>query len=115
MPASGRSRADENRRIRQEALREQLSNQGHVQHVIDLVRKVEALADQEEGEPSAARIGAYRTAIDGRMKLINKFLPDLKASEIDMSLSDRRSIDEYSAAELAAIASGGAAGDSEAD
>ncbi len=63
-----------NRQVRQEQLREQLAAQGHLQHVIDLVSKVET---NEEPE----KLQAYKLVIDTKLKLINKFLPDLKAME----------------------------------
>jgi hypothetical protein len=70
-----RSRADENRKIRQEALREQLANQGHVQHAVDLIDKIESAEDSFE-------VQKYKAAFDSRMRLVAKYVPDLKASEI---------------------------------
>lgn len=72
------TRAAKNRRIRQEALREQLSSQGHVQHIIDLVKKI----GDEAGEIDKPMIDRYKIVIDTKLKLINKYLPDLKATEI---------------------------------
>jgi len=78
MPASGVSRAQQNRRIRQEALREQLANGGHLQHVIDLASK---LADLDTNlEPN--EVQRLKAAIDAKMKLVNKYLPELKATEL---------------------------------
>jgi hypothetical protein len=72
------TRAQSNRRIRQEALRAQLESQGHVQHVIDILSKVE--------KPSAPLesidIQRYKLIVDTKLKLINKYLPDLKSIEI---------------------------------
>ena len=39
----GLTKAQSNRAVRQEALRDQLSAQGHVQHVIDLAEKLSQL------------------------------------------------------------------------
>ena len=69
--------AAKNKKIRQEALREQLSAQGHVQHVIDISNK---LSDQHLELESSA-IQALRASADIKIKLINKYLPDLKAIE----------------------------------
>lgn len=75
---SGESRANANRRIRQEALREQLSNQGHVQHVVDNINKIEDLG----GDLDSNEVNRLKIATEQRLRLINKYLPDLKSSEI---------------------------------
>jgi len=69
---------DKNRRIRQEALREQLSNGGHVQHVVDIAKKL------YDGylELEATNIAALKAAADIKLKLIGKYIPDLKSVEI---------------------------------
>ena len=72
------TRANQNRKIRQEALREQLAGQGHVQQVIVNIKKLE-----EQGaamEPQETQAVKYAT--DARLKLINKYLPDLKSTEL---------------------------------
>jgi len=70
--------AAKNKRIRQEALREQLSSQGHLQHVIDLCDK---LGDEgEKIEP--LMIQRYSKVIDTKLALIKKYCPDLKAVEL---------------------------------
>jgi len=66
-----------NRRIRQEALREQLSNQGHLQHVVDILGEIQG-AELMENE----KLSRLKVVIDTKMKLINKYLPDLKSTEI---------------------------------
>lgn len=72
------TREQSNRRIRQEALREQLSSQKHVEHVIDLLKKVE-----EPPTPlDTLDLQRYKLVIDTKMKLINKYLPDLKSTEL---------------------------------
>lgn len=72
------NKAAKNKAIRQEALREQLSAQGHVQHVIDIASKL------NEGHLSleSSAIQALRAAADIKLKLINKYLPDLKSVEM---------------------------------
>ena len=76
--ADTRTRAQTNRAIRQEAIREQLANGGHLQHIIDLVGKVEDADTQID----ATMVARYRLAIDTRLALIKKYLPDLKGLEI---------------------------------
>jgi|TARA_R110000803_G_scaffold80715_4_gene146561 hypothetical protein len=70
--------AAKNKRIRVEALREQLSNGGHVQHIIDIAGKLsDGYLDLE-----TSNIAALKAAADIKLKLINKYLPDLKAIEM---------------------------------
>lgn len=79
----GVSRGQQNKRIRQEALREQLSAQGHVQHVIDIANK---LSDLEE-DLDALAIQRLKAAADIKKGLISKYLPDLKQTEIEGHIS----------------------------
>ena len=78
MPESGTTRKNANRALRQENLREQLSAQGHVQHVIDISNKLSDLDDPLEPVESTR----LKAAADIKLKLINKYLPDLKAMEV---------------------------------
>ena len=74
----GASTATKNKAIRKEALREQLSAQGHVQHVIDISNKLSSGYLELE----SANVAALKAAADIKLKLINKYLPDLKAVEM---------------------------------
>jgi len=74
---SGNSRAAQNKKIRQEALREQLSNGGHIQHVIELASKL----SNPDSSLESTDIQRFKAAADIKLKLINKYLPDLKAVE----------------------------------
>ena len=69
--------AAKNKAIRQEALREQLVNGGHLQHVVDIAKKL------NDGHLSleSSQIQALRASADIKLKLIGKYLPDLKAIE----------------------------------
>lgn len=71
---TGVTRAAANKKVRQEALREQLASQKHVEHVIDNINKLE----NPDIEVDTQRL---KVAIDARLKLINKYLPDMKAIE----------------------------------
>ena len=73
----GISRAEQNRAIRQEALREQLSQGKHIEHVIDIAKKLEDLDD----ELKVPEINRLKAAADIRMKLIDKYLPSIKVYE----------------------------------
>lgn len=66
------------RAVRQEALREQLAAQGHIQHVIDIINKV----SDENCHIETEMVARYKIAIDAKLKLINKYCPDLKQAEI---------------------------------
>ena len=68
-----------NKKIRQEALREQLAAQGHVQHVIDIADKLQEPLEELNKDD----ITRLKAAADIKLKLINKYLPDLKAIEIE--------------------------------
>jgi len=70
-----------NKKIRQEALREQLCNQGHVQQVIVNVEKLETQGVSME----STELQALKAATDIRLKLISKYLPDLKQAEIEIN------------------------------
>lgn len=71
------TRAQANRKVRQEALREQLEAQGHVQHVVDILDKVNDPAVSIESD----MLQRHKLVIDTKLKLINKYLPDLKSVE----------------------------------
>lgn len=77
-----RSRAEANRNMRQDALREYLKERGSVQHLLDLIEKLEAL---EPTHPDFDKdLAKYDKAISQRQKLLGKYMPDLKASEIKL-------------------------------
>ena len=73
----GTTAANKNRSVRKEALREQLSAQGHVQHVVDILYEIKDLRkdlDQQD-------LARYKVVLDTKLKLISKYLPDLKSVE----------------------------------
>jgi len=72
------TRAQLNRKVRQEALRQQLETQGHLQHIVDLLDKIQDPEERIESD----MINRYKMTIDTKLKLLNKYLPDLKAQEI---------------------------------
>ena len=69
---------DRNRRIRQEALWEQLSQGKHVEHVIEIANKIA----NETLELDALMVQRLKAAAEIKCKLISKYLPDLKAVEV---------------------------------
>ena len=73
-----RTRSQRNRAIRQDATREQLAAKGLIQHVLELVKKINDATEPLE-------IAKYKAAAEIQLKLINKFLPDLKSTELNIS------------------------------
>jgi len=78
MPESGVSRANKNRAIRQDALREQLANKGLLQQVLENAAKIQDL----NNDLGPAEVQRLKTASELQLKLVNKYLPDVKAVEI---------------------------------
>lgn len=70
--------AAKNRRIRQEALRDYLESRGLIEHIIDLVDKI----DNEANEIPRDLLERYQISINTRLKLVSKYLPDLKQTEL---------------------------------
>lgn len=82
------SHASNNRRVKQEELRDQLSTGGHLQHVLEMVGKV---AD-ENVAIDRDMVERYKVAIATKLKLIGKYLPDLKQVEIEGEINSGRPI-----------------------
>ena len=72
------TRAQSNKKVRQEALRDQLANGKHVEHVIDLVNKLQEPAE----DFSALDLQRNKLIIDTKLALIKKYLPDVKQVEM---------------------------------
>ena len=94
MTGRGISRANANRKVRQDALREQLSKQKHVEKVVDNLNKLGDL----DNEMDQIQVQRLKAANERHLKLIAKYLPDTKAVEIDLHGS--LSISDLSDAEL---------------
>lgn len=73
-----KTRAQQNRAIRQEALREQLSTQKHFEKAIDIAREIRELAPTIE----TSHLNALKASADIHLKIGNKYLPDLKSAEL---------------------------------
>jgi hypothetical protein len=78
MAHDDRNHATRRRHERQEALRDYLSNRGKLDHVLDNIEKMES----EGGEMEAQQLTAIKYATDARVKLLNKYLPDLRHTEL---------------------------------
>jgi hypothetical protein len=66
------------RAMRQEQLRTYLSEKCRLEHVIDNIIKME----KEGAHMENNELNAMKYATDARIKLISKYLPDLKSQEI---------------------------------
>jgi len=77
-----RTEVNLSRQIRQESLRELLEKQGHLQHILKLADDLAGL----DTELDALQIQRLRAVIDTKLKLLNKYLPDLKAVEVSGTL-----------------------------
>ena len=77
--ASSNTRASLNRKVRQEALRDQLQAQGHVQHVVEILDNLR----NEEHKLADDMLPRLKLVVDTKLKLIGKYLPDLKQTEIE--------------------------------
>jgi hypothetical protein len=75
-----KTRAVKNREIRQDNLREWLSKKCTLQHLFDNIIKIEELDIESDSFINA--LNKYKVANEQRLKLINKYLPELKATEI---------------------------------
>ena len=73
-----RTRAQHIKAERQESLRELLSSQGHLQHIVELHSK---LIDAEN-KMDALMVQRVRIVIDSKHKLLDKYLPTEKPSDI---------------------------------
>ncbi len=73
----GQTRADANRKIRREALRDKLEAMGLVQQVSETATK---LADLNQ-EMDTVEVQRLRAANEARFKLISKYLPDAKEDQ----------------------------------
>lgn len=80
-----KTRAQTNREIRQEALRDQLKAKGLVQQALESIKKMEELQviiDSDDGAIAGQfELQKLKAANEHRLKLINKVFPDLKAVE----------------------------------
>lgn len=71
---------NKNRRMRQEALREQISQQKHHEHLLDIVNKI-----MDEGqEITPEMMQRYKVVIDAKFKLMAKYIPDLKQADFNI-------------------------------
>lgn len=76
--ADKRNTQTRQRQVRQEALRDFLANQKHIEHVERIIKK---LLDMGE-DMTRLEVKRYEVALNSKFKLINKYLPDLRSTEV---------------------------------
>lgn len=80
------TRGQSNRRVRQEALRQWLSEKCTAQHLIDNLEKIEGL--DPASEVFVNELNKYKVANDQRLKVMNKYIPDLKQADLEVTGED---------------------------
>ena len=70
------TRANRNRKVRQDALRDQLSKQKHVEEVIEIAKEL----GKSTTEPKD--VTRLKVKADLHLALIKKYIPDLKQMEL---------------------------------
>lgn len=74
------STAARNRKLRQDTLREYITERGSVQYLFDLIEKIEQL--DPDSSTFTNDLAKYKAALDARIKMVGKYLPELKATEL---------------------------------
>ena len=90
-----KTRAQENRAIRQEALRESLAAGGHIQHVVDISNKLCELSN----ELDSSDVTRLKAAADIKLKLVDKYLASLQSVESKVTTVNK-TVKEMTDAEL---------------
>jgi len=98
------TKANINRRVRQDQLREWLSKKCTAQHLVDNLEKIEDL--DPKAETFCNNLAKYKVANDQRLKILNKYLPDLKSEEVFDGLKIDKEVEEISDERLQAILAG---------
>jgi len=75
-----KTKAQQNRAIRQEALREWLSKKCTAQHLVDNLEKIEKLDPSVDNFRNS--LDKYKVANEQRLKILGYYLPTLKGIEL---------------------------------
>lgn len=71
------------RAVRQDELRAKLAAGGHLQYAIENIEKIEALKySVKTALKRSFELSKYKIAAELRLRIVNKYLPDLKAMEL---------------------------------
>jgi len=74
----GATVAAKNRKVRREELRAYLAERGKLDYILDNIEKIENL----DTNLDVNELNRLKTANDQRIKLLSKYLPDVKAVEV---------------------------------
>lgn len=80
-----RTEAQKQRALKQDELRRLLSERCRIQHVIENIEKIEDVSgknDPNNATMEAAEVNRLVKANEQRIRLLNKYLPDLKSIEL---------------------------------
>lgn len=80
MPKQGQTVKQANRAVRQETLREYLSEKGKLEYIFDNLKKIEGL--DSESTTFKNELDKYKEANAQRIKLLGYYLPTLKGVEV---------------------------------
>lgn len=80
MAKSGQSTAQARTDLNREEIRLKLQAGGYVQYVVASIDKLKDLDPEDKSTPVA--ITQQKAVIDSYLKLVNKYLPDLRSTEI---------------------------------
>lgn len=84
----------------QEVMRERIKGQQHLNHIVKNIKRLENL--KEELDPT--QVNRLKIATDHHFKILGKILPDIKATEINVTGSiDHKRVDELSTDDLKRI------------
>ena len=74
---------DKRRAILHEEIRLKIAAGNHHTHAVKIIGELEELGRRDEGVAiQSNRIGALKAALDGRLRLLDKCIPTLKAIEL---------------------------------
>jgi hypothetical protein len=79
-----KTRAQRERGIRQDELRLYLAERGRLDYVFDNIQKIEEL-DPEEDKHFDKRLQQLKVANEQRIRLLNKYLPDMKEEQTEVT------------------------------
>jgi len=79
-----KTRAQRERGIRQDELRAYLAERGRVDYVFDNIEKIEEL-DPETEQYFDKRLQQLKIANEQRIRLLNKYLPDMKEEQSEIT------------------------------
>ena len=92
MPRQGQSEKEARKEIRQEDHRAVIAEQGHIAKVFENIEEIESLTvkkkegtdelDYKDLQFNQFTLSKLKTAVELRLKLMNKYLPDLRSTEI---------------------------------